>query len=147
MDRMTLEALNNEWQNDSKIDSTEPGKELLRNPNLHSKYAEQLMRHSLALKGQRLAYNALRRLRSDYYNGRMTQADLEKNGLQQFPLVLKSDIGLYLDADPALQALEQKIAIHEEAITLCGSILKTINNRSFDLRGYIDWIKYTQGNV
>lgn len=145
MQIMSLEALITNWAADSKVDISDPGKELLRNPNLHSKYAEQLSRHSLALKGQRFTYNALRRSRSDYYSGRMPREDLEKNGLQPFPFVLKGELGAYLDADPALQQIEQKMAIHEEAVTFLGSVLKAINTRSYDLRGFIEWQKFTAG--
>lgn len=145
MDIMKLEAIIQMWNVDSKVDATEPGNELLKNPNLHAKYAEQMSRHALALKGARQSYTSLRRSRSDYYSGRMSREDLEKNGLQPFQFVLAKDIGLYLDADPALQEIERRIAVHEEAVTYLQSVIKAIGNRSFDLRGYIDWIKYTQG--
>jgi recombination/repair/ssDNA binding protein UvsY len=146
MERMKLETIISEWERDSKVDVTEPGQALLKNPNLHSKYASQLVQHSLALKAQKHAYNVARRLRSDYYNGRLSEAQLKEHGLQPFTLrLLREDITKYLEADPALQALEAKMSIHEEAITLLGSIIKAISNRSFDIRGYIDWLKYTHG--
>jgi hypothetical protein len=145
MNIMTLEQLIQDWQTDAKIDQTEPGNELLKNPNLHSKYSEQLARHSLALKGAKQRYSSVYRIRSDYYNGRMSREELEKNGLPPFQFVLKGDVKTYLDADPALHELEKKMFVHEEAITFLTSVIKAINNRSYDLRGYIDWVKYIQG--
>ena len=145
MARLKMEELIAEWNKDSKIDQTEPGKELLRNPNLHAKYNEQLSHHSVALKAQRMAYNSARRFRSDYYQGRLSREQLEQHGLQPFSFVLAKDVGLYLDADPALQEIEKRIILHEEAVTFTLNVLKAINNRSFDIRGFIDWVKYTQG--
>lgn len=145
MNIMSLTDLIKEWNKDAKVDSTEPGNELLKNPNLHAKYAEQLALHSLALKGARQRQNVVYRIRSDYYNGRMSREELEKNGLPPFQFVLKGDVKTYLDADPALQESEKKAFVHEEAITFLTSVIKAINNRSYDLRGYIDWVKYIQG--
>lgn len=145
MNIMTLNDLMKEWTADAKVDQTEPGNELLKNPNLHAKYAEQLALHSLALKGSRQRYSVVYRLRSDYYNGRMSREDLEKYALPPFQFVLKGDVKTYLDADPALQELEKRAFVHEESITFLTSVIKAINNRSYDLRGYIDWVKYIQG--
>ena len=142
---MSLMSLLEEWHKDAKIDSTEPGNELLKNPNLHAKYAEQLSRHSLALKGQRQQYAIQKRFKLDYYNGRLTRDQLEKAGLAPFQFVLKQDIGTYIEADEDLQKIEKKISTHEEAITFLTSVIKAINNRSYDLRGYIEWVKYIQG--
>lgn len=142
---MSLESLMMEWEKDSKIDTTEPGKELLRNPNLHSKYNTQLALHSTSLKAKRMAYNSARRFRSDYYQGRLSKEQLDQHGLQPFSFVLAKDVSLYLDADPTLQEIEKRIILHEEAVSFLLNVLKAINNRSFDIRGYIEWVKYTQG--
>lgn len=142
---MTLEWLITEWQKDANVDITEPGLELLKNPSLHAKYCEQLSRHSLALKHQRYSYAITKRFKSDYYNGRLTREQLEKAGLNQFQFILKSDISTYMDADADLQKIDKKIALHEEAVSFLSSVIKAINNRSFDLRGFIDYLKFTGG--
>lgn len=142
---MSLESLIAEWEKDSKVDLTEPGKELVRNPNLHAKYVEQLSRHSLALKAQRQSYATTKRFKTDYFNGRLTQAELAKAGLMPFQFVLKADIGIYMDADPDLQKIDKKIAVHEESVVFLTNVIKAINNRSWELRGYIDYVKFTAG--
>ena len=50
MKPMALEDLIEMWEKDSKIDETDPGKELLRTPILHSKYVKQHIANSLAAK-------------------------------------------------------------------------------------------------
>ena len=42
-----LDELLEEWRKDSEIDRTEPGKELIKIPTLHSKYLNILSRHRL----------------------------------------------------------------------------------------------------
>ena len=45
-----LDELLNMWAKDSVIDRTEPGKELINIPQLHSKYLNVLSRHRLLAK-------------------------------------------------------------------------------------------------
>ena len=45
-----LDELMVEWEKDSQIDRTEPGKALLDIPKLHSKYLNILSRHKLLSK-------------------------------------------------------------------------------------------------
>src|SRR5579872_1177498 len=139
---MQLKDLIESWKIDAKVDSTEPGKELLKIPNLHARYAEQLAYHSLAMKSKRAEYYSLKKVKIDYYNGRMDAAELAKRGWQPFALILKTDLNTYLDADPDLQDHLYRIALHEETIVFLGSVLKELNNRSFEIRGFCEWQKY-----
>jgi len=142
---MNLEQLIVEWKADAKMDRSEPGKELLRVPNLHAKYLEQFMAHSRALKEARFAYNVIRRLKSDYYSGRFTAEDYIKHGLPPFQFTLRNDLGSYLEADEDLYKATLKIAVHEEPIIFLTSVLKEINNRSFELKTYVEWLKFSEG--
>ena len=47
------------WDEDSVIDSTEPGKELLKIPTLHNKYLKILVNHRLAMKRINFDYSRM----------------------------------------------------------------------------------------
>ena len=53
----TIEELITQWEKDADVDSTEPGKEILRVPLLHSKYNKYLSLHNLSAKKLALEYN------------------------------------------------------------------------------------------
>jgi len=133
------------WSKDSVMDGTEPGKELLRIPTLHAKYTRFLTSHSLAAKRCMFDFAKMKRVKLEYYNGRMDQDELEKYGWEPFRFLLKSDISSYLEADEDLQKLLMKKSLHDVAVEHCTMIIKELNSRTFQLRSFIDWEKFIQG--
>ena len=87
------------WEKDAEIDQTEPGKELLKIPKLHNKYLSILTKHKIASKKAHFDYLRMRKIKIDYYNGRMDQEELDSHGWTPFQFVLKSDINAYLEGD------------------------------------------------
>ena len=72
-----LEEILKAWDTDSVIDSTEPGKELLKIPTLHNKYLKILVNHRLAMKRVNFDYARMRKIKEEYYNGSLSQEELE----------------------------------------------------------------------
>ena len=140
-----LEDLLEEWRKDSDIDRTEPGKALLDIPKLHSKYLNILSNNRFLAKEAEFKYNKLKKLKWEYYTGKLDDDDLQKYGWQPFPFVLKSDITTYLDSDEDLNKYLAAKAVHDEIVELCGAILKELNSRTYQLRSFIDWEKFIQG--
>lgn len=141
----TLEDLMNLWERDSKVDSTEPGKEVIRVPVLHNKYLKILSQHNLALKKAQMDLSKMRKVKWMYYNGKLTQEELQKYGWEPFPFTLKADLGTYMDADDDIQRLKAKTFLHEECVAYCTSVLKELNNRTWQLRSFMDWEKFIMG--
>jgi hypothetical protein len=50
-----------------------------------------------------------------------------------------------LDSDKELNAILLKKVLHEEIVDFCKSVLKELNNRTFQVRSIIEWEKYTGG--
>ena len=94
-----IDDLLEEWRKDADIDRTEPGKALLDIPKLHSKYLNILSRHRLLSKEAEFKYNKMKKLKWEYYTGKLDSDDLKKYGWEPFPFVLKSDITTYLESD------------------------------------------------
>ena len=133
------------WESDSDIDQTEPGKELLKIPKLHNKYLTILTKHRLAAKKANFDYLRMRKLRIDYYGGRIDQEDLQKYGWEPFPFVLKSDISAYLEADESLIKLLEKKTMHDEAVSVVEAIMSELKQRTWQLRDFISWEKFIGG--
>ena len=140
-----LDEILEEWRKDSDIDRTEPGKALLDIPKLHSKYLNALSQHRMLAKQAEFNYNKWKKIKWEYYTGKLDDDELQKYGWEPFPFVIKSDLSTYLESDEDLNKYMAKKAIHEEIVEICQSILKELNSRTYQLRSFIDWEKFIQG--
>jgi hypothetical protein len=134
-----------EWAKDSVIDRTEPGKALLDIPKLHSKYLNILSNHRLLIRDAEFKYNRMKKVKWEYYTGKLDDDQLAKYGWEPFPFVLKSDITTYLDADEDLAKYLAQRRMHEEIVEVCMSIMKELGARTFQLKDFISWEKFIQG--
>ena len=133
------------WRQDCDIDKTEPDREILNIPKLHSKYLNILSRHRLLSKESEFKYNKMKKLKWEYYTGKLDDDTLKKYGWEPFPYILKSDINTYLESDEDLNKTIANKVLHDEVVDLCTLILKELNGRTFQLRDYISWQKFIQG--
>ena len=141
-----LEQILKLWESDADMDQTEPGKELIRIPKLHSKYLSILIKHKIAAKKAHFDYLRMRKVRLDYYGGRMSQEELEEYGWEPFQFVLKTDINAYLEADSNLIKLLEKKVYHEESVSVLESIMGELKNRHWELKSFIQWEIFIGGN-
>ena len=140
-----LEELLKQWEKDSEIDTTEPGKEILRIPLIHNKYNKYLALHNLSSRKCALEYNRVKKLKWMYYSGKLDQEELDKLGWEPFRFTLKSDIAVYIDGDDDLNKLKRKQAYHEEAANFCTNVMKELNNRTWQLREYMTHERFIAG--
>ena len=141
---MNIEELYDEIEKDLKIDDTELDLESIRTPQLHNKYLKLYTKHSLQLKKLNDDYKVLYRLKWEYYTGK---APPEVYASNPFDLkVLRTDIGIYLDADTDLQQLSQRQAYAKEITNYLEKILREINNRNWTIRNTIEWKKFIHGD-
>ena len=140
-----IDELLSEWATDSKIDRTEPGKALIDIPKLHSKYLNILSRNKLLCKESEFKYSKMKKIKWEYYTGKLDDDQLQKHGWEPFPFVLKSEITTYFESDEDLNRLTAQKMLHEEIVDVCQSILKELNSRTFQLRDFIAWERFIQG--
>jgi len=127
--------------NDEKLDI-----ESLNIPQLHGKYLNIYQDEKIVLHGIKIEYRKLKKLKWEYYTGKLDQETLKKLNWEQFDLkILRQDIDLYLEADDELIALEKKLLIQEEKVDYLASVLKALNNRQFHIRDAISWRKFING--
>jgi hypothetical protein len=144
---VTIDTLTEMWSKDAVIDETEPGKELLKIPQLHSKYHRIMSHHNLVVKKLSHDYSRLRLIKWQYFSGDLNNPeDLEKYKLDPFlKKVLKNDISNYIDADEDLNNILIKKVIHQEIVDICESILKELHSRTFQIKSFIEWEKFIGG--
>lgn len=144
---VNIDALTEEWSKDSQVDETEPGRELAKISSLHSKYLRILTHHNLICKKLIGDYSKLKKIKWEYYNGDLNNPDdLKEYGFE--PMMkkpLRQDIPMYIDSDTDLNNILLKKVVHEEIVSFCSSVMKELNNRTWQLKSFIDWEKFTSG--
>ena len=144
---MKLEEIQELWNRDREIDIAELAIESVRIPQLHDKYLKIYIDERIKLKSLEFELSKMVRLKNDYYSGRMAQEDLEKLGWEPFlGKILKGEMHSYLEADEDVFRIKTKIVMMEEKINYLDSIGKMINNRGFQIKSAIDWIKFKSGS-
>lgn len=143
---MTLDQIMEEWRRDSQIDSTELDVESLRIPELHSKYMKIYFEERRKLKAYEFQSKDLYLKKYEYYNGKLSQEELDELGWQPFvKRLMKGEIDMYLDSDKDVITNNMKMANQKEKIEFCEDAIKNINQRNFQIRNAIEWRKFTQG--
>lgn len=145
---MNIVELTESWKADSEIDRTELAVESLKIPKLHSKYYNLFIQERLILKKLESEYKQMYRVKFEYYNGILSEDELQEYNLQPFALkVLKTDLPIYIESDKDLQTIQAKISVQKEKIDFLESIIKSLTNRGFQIKSAIDFIKFQHGAV
>lgn len=144
---VTIDTLTEEWIKDAGWDETDPHKAVANIPKLHSKYLRITTHHNLIVKKLQAEYNTRRKIKWDYYNGDLNNPeDLERYGLEPMTKkVMRADLQHWLDSDTELNNILLKKVMHEEIVDFCKSVLKELNNRTFQLKSYMDWERFIGG--
>ena len=141
----TLEQILKMWESDAVIDQTEPSKELIKIPTLHSKYLGILTKHRIASKRAHFNYLGMKKTKWEYFTGKLSKEELDEFGWEPFQFALKSDISTYMDSDKDLIKLLEKKIYHEECISVIESIMNELKQRTWQLRDFISWEKFVNG--
>ena len=145
---MTLSEIQEKAKRDLKINDMELDIEALRIPSLHSKYLQLLTEHTLLLKKTQGDFALLKRNKWIFYTGRATDREyIEKDaeGLTQLKLATKGDIALFMDADEEIRELKGKLDYYETVVEYLQEVVKSISNRSFQIKNAIEWRKFEAG--
>ena len=143
---MKLEEIQELWNRDREIDISELATESIRIPQIHDKYLKIYVDEKIKLRKLQLNLAKISKMKSDYYSGRMSQEDLDRLEWQPFLVkVLKGEVNSYVESDDDIIKLKETIALMEEKINYIDSVIRMINNRGFQIKSAIDWIKYKDG--
>ena len=140
-----IEDIISSWREDCKLDDTELDIEALKIPNLHAKYLKLLAENRVKLRALRIKQKQLNQTLYDYYKGDLNNPeDLAIINRDPWPkTVLKQDMSMYVDSDNDMVKMNSKIAMQEEIVGVCEEILKSVNNRGFQIKNAIEWRRLT----
>ena len=141
---MNLEEIQSMWREDSKINIDDLHNESLKVSSLHSKYYEIYNNNSLLRKRAESQYKIKKLERYNYYNGK---ADPEVYIKDPFPYKVrdKESLQRHLDADKDLSELVMKIEYYDTILKFLEEIIKTISNRTYQIKNSIDFLRFQSG--
>ena len=141
---MDLEKIQEMWENDSTIDPDNLHDESLKIPQLHSKYYTIYNTITLLREKARETYNRVRLERHNYYTGK---APAEVYVEDPFPYKVRDKEALqrYMEADDKLNSIDLKIRYYDVMLKFLEEIIKTIANRTFQIKNAIEWHKSQAG--
>ena len=143
---MTFDELKEMVKKDIALDETQLDKESSRTPQIHNKYLLFFMEEKLSLTRIESDLDVLRKKKWLYYSGKMSQEELDDNGWEQFDLhILKTDVDKMIEADDQVIKQKLKVEYQRERVNYLENIIKIINNRQWNIRSIIDWLKFTNG--
>ena len=141
---MNIEEPYNDFKKKKKIDDTELDLESIRTPQIHNKYLKLYTKHSLQYKKLQDDYKVLYREKWEYYTGKAPPEVYAENPFEL--KVLRTDVGIYMEADKDLQQLGQRMAYTKQIVEYLERILREINNRNWTIRNTIEWKKFLHGD-
>jgi hypothetical protein len=139
-----LDMIQKMWEQDSKIDPDNLHTESLNIPMLHAKYFEMYNNIVLLRKKAEQQKRNIRHERYEYYSGK---ADPDIYVENPFPKKIrdKDTMQKYLDADEKLSQVCLKIDYYETMLNYIESILKVIQNRTYQIKNAIEFVKFQAG--
>lgn len=143
---MDIDTIKRMVEKDMVIDDVNLDIESLKTPQLHGKYLNILHDESLALHKLMMDMRELKRLKWEYYLGKLDQETLDAKGWQPFGLkILRNDIDVYLESDKDLLRLEARIQYQKEKVKYLESVLQGLGRRGWDIKSAIEWKKFMSG--
>ena len=140
---MTLDELKLQVEKDLKINDERLDTESYKNQELYAKYLEQKTNFEFLLYRAKGEYKTLFREKWEYYGGK---ADAKIYATKPFDLrVLKTDLGVYISADEEIIDAENKIGYLETVIDYIKGVIKSVDNRGWDIKNAIEWKKFEAG--
>ena len=134
------------WDKDCNIDKTKLDDELALIPKLHSKYFNILINEKYKLK---IIENNMKKLKVDKFEF-YTQGYDEESKAKGWKLpakgtVIKTEVPMYMEADDDIIELSLKIGMQQEKVDMIESIIKSLNNRGYNLKAAVDFMRYNKG--
>ena len=140
---MNIEEIRDAIAADLKIDRFNLIDETSRTPQLFSKYLAIYMDEKLKLRRFKRKYYEMYVDRREFYMGQ--KSDDIYNNEPWDKKVLRQDVDIYLDADPKLQDLTDKISFQEAIVDMLERTLKEITGRNYQIKSMVDLIRFESG--
>ena len=141
---MNLEEIQTLWVKDSKIDMDNLHTESTNIPMLHAKYYEIYNTLSLLKKKAEQQRKKIRHERYEYFSGKAHPEVYVEN---PFPKKIrdKETMSAYLDSDISVADITLKVEYYDVMLNYLTDIIKQVNNRGYQIKNAIEFMKFTAG--
>ena len=140
---MNLDDLKLEVQADLKINNEHLDTESLKNQEIKAKYLDVKSRYELLLFKAKGDYKRIYRDKWEYYGGK---SDAKVYVSKPFDIkVLKTDLNVYITSDQDVIDAENKIGYLETVVDYVKGVIKSVDNRGWDIKNAIEWKKFEAG--
>ena len=139
-----LEKIQEMWEKDAKVDPDNLHTESLNIPVLHAKYFDLYNTIVLLRKKAEQQKKNIHHERYEYFSGK---ADPDVYVENPFPKKIrdKETMQKYLDADDKLSSINMKICYYDTILYYLESILKVIQNRTYQIKNSIEFLRFNAG--
>ena len=142
---MTLDELKLQVQRDLKVDNEHLDTESLKNQEIKATYLDYKTRYELLLFKAKGDYKRMYREKWEYYGGK---ADAKIYATKPFDLkVLKTDLAVYITSDEEIINAENKVGYLETVVDYIKGVIKSVDNRGWDIKNAIEWKKFEAGGT
>ena len=140
---MNLDELKLEVYNDLKVNDEHLDTESLKNQEIKAKYLDIKSKYELLLFKAQGDYKRIYRDKWEYYGGK---ADAKVYVSKPFDIkVLKTDLSVYITSDEDIINAENKIGYLETVVDYVKGVIKSVDNRGWDIKNAIEWKKFEAG--
>jgi len=146
---LTLENILEMWKEDCVIDDNNLDVSSVAVVKLHAKYLEMLSITKLKHKKSELNQKILLKDKWLYYNGKMTEDELNDKGWEYDPFrgmkIMKGDMNRYYDSDIDIQQSEEKVVYFKTIVETLTEIVDTLRWRHQTISNIIKWKMFQAG--
>lgn len=146
---LNIENILTEWQNDSVINDNKLDQTSVDTAKLHAKYLQWLSVAKLQYKKSQMNQKVLLKDKWLYYNGKMSQEEIESRGWDYDPFeglkVMKGDMDYYYNSDKDIQKSEEKITYYKTLVETLQEIVETLRWRHQTIGNIIKWKQFENG--
>lgn len=141
---ISLDDIQIMWKEDSKINIDDLHNESLKVSTLHAKYYEIYNNITLLRKQANINYKSKKLERSNFYSGK---ADPGIYREEPFPYKVrdKESLTRHLEADEQLNKFLLKIDYYDTILSYLEEIIKTISNRTYQIKNSIEFLRFQAG--
>ena len=140
---MTLDELKAQVQQDLSVDNEHLDTESLKNQEIKAKYLDIKSKYELLLFKAKGDYKRIYRDKWEYYGGK---SDAKVYVSKPFDIkVLKTDLSVYITSDDDVINAENKIGYLETVVDYIKGVIKSVDNRGWDIKNAIEWKKFEAG--
>lgn len=134
------------WGKDAPINQSDLAGESSTVPVLHSKWLNHYTDEKLLMRRVLADHRRLYKVKWEYYTGKLSQDEITERGWEPIDhKILKADIQIYLDADDELTMQTDKLEFQKVKVEFIEKVLNAIIGRQWNIKGTIDWRKFTNG--